>query len=389
MPTPRELNWSQETITTGGFTQDTGGINVGVSYVNDGSGTSFSNSTSPQFVGTGETFSTSSSLQLGGDGNNGTAGDEQTSTTTLDFGAVDGSGFSFEVEDVLFRINDFDTSSWIDVVTVRAYDANGNLLDVTLTWNGTALTSTSTNATLTSNVANGSAATETGSILVEIAGPVASIEIDYENNGTGGQALWVTDVQFNAIDLDGTVEGSSGDDVIDDTYILDPDGDKVDADDEILPGFGADGDLIEAYGGDDSILAGAGDDEVYGGDGADTIDGGTGDDTLYGGNTDEVSDLIVNGSFEDLTGTVDTSWGDQGTGSIFGWTDYNGGELDLHDNGKGGTFATDGTHVLDMGGTPDNVHVYQDISGAVSGETYSLTLDAGDVTGGGNSVEIY
>lgn len=67
MPTPLELNWSQETITTGGFTQDTGGINVGVSYVTDGSGTSFSNSTSPQFVGTGETFSTSSSLQLGGD----------------------------------------------------------------------------------------------------------------------------------------------------------------------------------------------------------------------------------------------------------------------------------------------------------------------------------
>ncbi|MDC1231003.1 hypothetical protein N8Z54_02510 [Octadecabacter sp.] len=93
----------------------------------------------------------------------------------------------------------------------------------------------------------------------------------------------MTDVQFNAIDLDGTVKGSSGDDVIDDTYILDPDGDKVDADDEILPGFGADGDLIEAYSGDDSILAGAGDDEVYGGDGADTIDGGTGDDTLYGG----------------------------------------------------------------------------------------------------------
>jgi hypothetical protein len=42
-----------------------------------------------------------------------------------------------------------------------------------------------------------------------------------------------------------------------------------------------------------------------------------------------------------------------------------------------------------MGGTPDNVHVYQDIPGAVSGETYSLKLDAGDVTGGGNSIEIY
>ncbi len=350
MPTPLELNWSQETITTGGFTQDTGGINVGVSYVNDGSGTSFSNSTSPQFVGTGETFSTSSSLQLGGDGNNGTAADEQTSTTTLDFSAVDGSDFSFEVEDVSFRINDFDTSSWIDVVTVRAYDANGNLLDVTLTWNGTALPST--NTTLTSNVANGSAATETGSILVEIAGPVASIEIDYENNGTGGQALWVTDVQFNAIDLDGTVEGSSGDDVIDDTYILGPDGDKVDADDEMSAGIGTD----TLYGG-----GGDGNDtfQFSDSDGTNTVVGGEGDDTGLGDilNTNAPSDVTIT-SAGDEAGTMT-----QGTTTVefseieFIQTDSGNDTVDISNYTTGMTVLTyEGNDTVYGGSGGDNLN---------------------------------
>ncbi|MCF2870252.1 Hint domain-containing protein [Octadecabacter sp. G9-8] len=322
MPTPLTLNWSQETITSGGFTQDTGGINVGVSFVNDGSATDFSNSTSSQYTESGETFSTSSSLRLVGDGNDGTAGDEQTSTTTIDFSAASGSGFSSEVENVAFRINDFDTSSWIDVITVRAYDANGGLIDVSLTWNGS--TTTGTNASLTSNVANGSAATQTGSILVEIAGPVSYLEIDYDNNGTGGQALWVTDVHFDAIDLDGTVEGSAGNDVIDDTYILDPDGDKVDAGDEILAGYGTDGDLIEAYGGNDTVLAGAGDDSVYAGTGTDSVSGGTGNDTVFleEGNdtfgdwfTEDGSDTIYGGSGNDTINSGNDS------DTIFGGAD--------------------------------------------------------------------
>lgn len=386
MPTALTFNWSGFSgDISGGVSQDTGGINVGITYVNDGNGTNSSVVTSSQFVDTdeGETFAANSALQLGGSG-----GVASTSTTTFNFSAVAGSGFSGEVDNVTFRINDFDTSSWIDVVTVRAYDADDNLLVVDLTWNGNSFSGTE--ETLTSNVANGSAATETGSILVEIAGPVARFEIDYDNNGTGGQALWVTDVHFDAVDVpDGTVEGTAGDDIIDITYDGDPERDMVDNDDAILAGDVDDDDLIEAYGGADSIEAGAGDDEVYGGTGADTIDGGDDNDTLFGGATSEVANLIVNGSFEDLTGTIDTVWGDQGSGSIVGWTDYNGGDFDLHDDGKGGTFATDGTHVLDMGGTPDNLHIYQDITGAVTGETYTLSLDAGDVTGGGNSVEIY
>nr|MCW1950761.1 hypothetical protein [Octadecabacter sp.] len=264
MPTPLELNWSGEaSITTAGFTQNTGGINVGVSYFGQASGTSFVGSTSDQYVdtGAGETFSSNSSLQLGGDGNNGPPGDEQTSTTTIDFSAVSGSGFSSEVENISFRINDFDTNSWVDVVTVRAYDANGNQISVDLNWNGNSYSGT--DVTLTSNVGNGTAATQTGSILVEIAGPVSYFEIDYDNNEAGGQALWVTDVHFDAISLDGTVEGTSGDDIIDGSYFLDPDGDKVDAGDAILTGDTGDDDLIYAAGGDDTVQAGAGDDVVY------------------------------------------------------------------------------------------------------------------------------
>jgi len=308
MPTPLSLNWSNEpSITTAGFTQNTGGINVGVSYVNDGSGNNFAQGSTAQYVGTGEPFSATSSLQLGGDGNDGTPGDNETSTTTIDFSAVSGSGFANEVTDVAFRINDFDTSTWLDVVTVRAFDANGNQLDVTFTHLG--VTTTGTDNSLTSTSANGSAATETGSILVEIPGPVSYIEIDYNNDGTGGQALWVTDIHFDALTLDGTVEGTTGDDVIDGTYIADPDGDRVDAGDEILPGAGTDDDLIEAYGGNDSISAGAGNDEIYGGTGNDSIVTGDGNDTVYAGagddtvgdwSTDNGNDTILGEAGNDL-----------------------------------------------------------------------------------------
>lgn len=158
-------------------------------------------------------------------------------------------------------------------------------------------------------------------------------------------------------------------------------------DDTITSGGGTD--TVQGGAGDDSIDGGAGADTLYGNSGSDRILGGDNDDVIYGDNPTPPENLIVNGSFEDLTGTVPVGYGDLGVGSITGWTDYNGGDFDLHTNGKGGTFATDGTHVLDMGGSPSNLHVYQDVAGVVTGETYTLTFDAGDVFGGGNAVEVY
>ena len=89
------------------------------------------------------------------------------------------------------------------------------------------------------------------------------------------------------------VEGTSGGDLIDGAYTGDPEGDMVDAndnldgdnDDSIDAGEGDD--TIYAGEGDDTIRAGEGDDEVYGGAGNDSIFGFDGSDTIDGGDGDD------------------------------------------------------------------------------------------------------
>ena len=94
---------------------------------------------------------------------------------------------------------------------------------------------------------------------------------------------------------DGIVEGTSGDDLIDDDYDGDPEGDFVDNDDALDPTSGDD-DLIEAYSGDDTVIAGSGDDTVYGGDGDDDIEGNSGDDSIFG---EDGNDTIDGNSGDD------------------------------------------------------------------------------------------
>ncbi|MEC7765239.1 MAG: Ig-like domain-containing protein [Pseudomonadota bacterium] len=89
---------------------------------------------------------------------------------------------------------------------------------------------------------------------------------------------------------DGIVEGTTGDDLIDTNYTGDPEGDMVDADDNIFPGKGPDDDIIYGYEGDDTIYAGDGDDEIYGGDGSDTVYGEDGDDYIDTSAPTEASD---------------------------------------------------------------------------------------------------
>jgi len=98
-------------------------------------------------------------------------------------------------------------------------------------------------------------------------------------------------------DLDGIVEGSAGDDVIDVNYEGDPDGDRVDANDQILPGEETDDDIILAKGGDDVVSAGEGNDEVFGGNGNDSIHAGNGDDYVEGNGGD---DIIKGGAGDDV-----------------------------------------------------------------------------------------
>lgn len=88
-------------------------------------------------------------------------------------------------------------------------------------------------------------------------------------NGTvtfhDGSTLTFTNIEtVNAETEDGYVEGDAGDNLIDATYLDDPDGDRIDNDDAVFAGEAPDDDIILAGGGDDTVNAGAGDDRIYG-----------------------------------------------------------------------------------------------------------------------------
>ncbi len=255
------LDWSAEgadgTSLAAGFTQDTGGIEVSVSFVNDGNNnpTYLVESTDTTYVGTGEDFDPNSSLRLFGNG------DAATSTTTIDFAAATGSDFLDEVENVTFRLNDVDWGSGnhTDIITVNAFDADGNPVTVTITPDGG---DTVSGNTITANTVANTQAQADGSVLIEIAGPVAQIEIIYVNGQGGTQAVWVSNLHFEAVP--------------------DP---ALDEADIITGGAGA-----------DTIYGEAGDDVIDGGAGADTIFGGAGDDTITLG----AGDVATGGAGDDI-----------------------------------------------------------------------------------------
>ena len=105
-------------------------------------------------------------------------------------------------------------------------------------------------------------------------------------------------------DPDGIVEGTNDGELIDQDYMEDPEGDMVDAGDAIDPAADPDDDAIDAFGGNDTVLAGAGEDEVFAGSGNDSVEGGAGDDLLVGdGNLSDINGGVPRESFEwDLAG---------------------------------------------------------------------------------------
>ncbi|RLJ41690.1 Ca2+-binding RTX toxin-like protein [Litoreibacter meonggei] len=120
-----------------------------------------------------------------------------------------------------------------------------------------------------------------GQVTVNInADGVARMEVELCGSGAIDNICYVTPEVVD--ELDGIVEGTAGADVIDAAYTGDPDGDMIDANDEILPGEGPNDDIVDAFGGNDTITSGEGDDEVYAGSGDDTVDGNAGNDIIYG-----------------------------------------------------------------------------------------------------------
>ncbi|SHE39527.1 Hint domain-containing protein [Litoreibacter ascidiaceicola] len=258
--TAESLNWDAQggdgTNIAGGFTQDTGNMDVSVSMTNDGNNNPLLQveTSDTTYVESGEPFDPNSSAYIFGDG------DGATSTTTIDFAAQSGSGMSDEVQNVALRINDIDWGSGnhTDIVTINAYDADGNPVTVTITPEGG---DTVSGNTITAETVGENPNSAGGSALIEIEGPVSQIEIIYANGQSGTQAVWVSDVHFETIPApttggDDTLDGGAGDDTL----------------------FG------EA--GDDTLIGGEGSDSMFGGDGndsftvaqGDTADGGDGDD---------------------------------------------------------------------------------------------------------------
>ncbi len=338
------LDWTDEGVDgdsiVGGFTQDTGGINVGVSFTNGGVGTSATVEENGTFVDTGEPFDTNSGLGLRGNGTG------TTWTTELDFSAVGGSGLADTVENVAFRLQDVDQGGWQDVLTVNAFDADGNAVTVVLTAAGDDVVAGNT---VTAGPTATGATDPQGSVLVEIAGPVARIEIIYANAGTGGQLLYITDVHFEATPTDDdTIFGEAGNDTLSGGF----GNDVIDGgnDNDVLEG-GSGNDTLIGGGGSDALDGGEGNDDLSGGAGSDTLDGGAGNDVLAGGGGADVlvggtgdDNLSGGGGFDTLTGGAgaDTLNGGAGNDTFFA----SGGDVVI--GGESGTDTNDELIVNDV-----------------------------------------
>ena len=245
------------------FTQDTGNASITFSTLSQSTGVDTEYETSDQ-----NTDNLSPSI------------DENSSLSSILNGDPNSAHYQWEtetpIENVEFRINDIDGDGQ---VTVRAYDLEGNAIEVQLSGAGSGLALSNTDGVAGNDTATSTDTDYTSddaaehSVLVTIPGPVARWEIIHEQEGSHNSGINVTDIAFEA-PVDPS-QLSSGDDTL-------------------LGGAG-----------DDEIYGEGGDDLIYGGDGSDTVEGGEGNDTIHGGNTDS----------GEVTGRESFNWDEGGDGS--------------------------------------------------------------------------
>ncbi len=379
--TPLDFNWStlgaNGTSIAGGVSQDTGGIKVDVSFTNDGNNnpTFAVNTASTMYRATGETFSQTSSVQLGGTGNN------NTSTTNINFSSVLGSSFQDQVQNVSFRINDIDATigTWRDVIIITAFDINNNPVTFTITPGN----DTVSGGTITAAATSDSTSSANGSALVTIPGPLSRISIDYGNSsGSGNQNIYITDIQFSAIPAtdDDLVNAGDGNDTVSGGFGNDVLNGEV-GNDSLLGGVG--NDTLTGGTGNDTLRGEDGNDSLSGGDGADLLDGGLGADTLLGGIG---TDTLVGGDGSDsLDGGTenDTLLGGIGTDTLLG-----GDGNDSLDGGAGddslvggiGNDSLDGGSENDtlLGGDGLDTLLGGSGNDSLTGEAGTDSLDGGD-----------
>ena len=254
---------------TGGFTQNTGSVDVSFSILNSFRYAQVEYETDAGYtagIDTGDLGAVDKDSNLAIE----TEKDCASASVALEF--------SDEVGNVSFRINDADYDS---IVSVHAYDADGNAIPIELTGgSGVYLADRDGVAgddTAFSKGGGASPATEKYSLLVGVEGPVSKIVITHTNDGGHSSHIQITDVYF---DPPGADTGEDGNDVL----------------------MGGEGDdEIYGEGGNDTLVGGEGADRLYGGDDADTfhVDAATGKgDVIDGGSGGVDNDrLVVDGKF--------------------------------------------------------------------------------------------
>lgn len=272
-------------------------------------------------------------------------------------------------------------------------DVSFNLFDVCLNDSGVVKNVTVTALDANGNVVPCSFSAASGCVVASVTGPVSSITVCYDPPFQlfGSTCIKIGPVTCDPVQtLDGIVEGTAGDDVIDVDYTGDPDGDRIDRNDAILPGETGNDDIVDAGAGNDTVLAGAGNDEIFAGGGSDYVDGGAGNDVIYGdsslGNADAPTGTVresfewnkapdpnssgaidngdtLNGGFTQNTGNVDVAF------TVTGTT-----------NTPGSTFATSQQKVHSITDDGQPVDAYSSLSSELNANheaaTYKLEFSA-------------
>lgn len=181
------------------------------------------------------------------------------------------------------------------------------------------------------------------------------------------------------IPLNYVVEGTSGAELIDSTYTLDPQGDVIDGndaldasnDDSVQAGAGNDtvdsglgNDTIDAGLGNDRVLAGAGNDSVIASDGNDTVFGEAGNDTLLGGEGADALDGDAGADSLDGGSGNDTLIADSGNDTLIGGA------------GNDEIYGSTGNNLID-GGADNDLIFGGDMAETISGGTEMDTIDGG------------
>lgn len=192
---------------------------------------------------------------------------------------------------------------------------------------------------------------------------------------------------------DGIVSGTSGDDLIDLAYTGDPDGDRIDNNDAILPGQAPNDDIVVAGAGNDTVLAGLANDNVFGGEGNDQLFGQDGDDTLLGeaGNDllsgQDGDDSLLGGDGED------TLLGGDGEDTLFGGADsdtlkgQDGDDALFGGDGRDSLEGNDGDDII-SGGADNDTLKGGDGNDTLLGGTKDGVFEGADSISGGDDRDV-